>query len=625
MGIKGLSSFIDNFFTGWVKQNVSGHLVFDGYSLCYTLHDALDWTAGGQYPEYNVIVSHFFKKLLNAGIKPIVVFDGVCEQEKYDVLIQRKQEVIQRIHTAMVQRDRASLVLPLLAVEVFMTTLAETGIAFHVVDGEADAAIVQIANHYSCPVVSNDSDFYVFNITGGFIPISRFYWNADPMTADIYHTRAFCQQFKLEDEELMLLIPSIEGNDFIPTLHTNTFEEHLVSGLPVHVGKYHRLLSVIRFAAQQASLERYLGDLQTLPAHGRINKEAVRANCTHSREHYRVPKISDPNDILVSTTLRTVNEDEIPEWILRQFRTGQFPGYLLQVLTGGLCMLQPVLDDSRLESATMASRPLRQYAYSMLTTDPVTEMLRCGLVYKGDRVPHVDAVEDQLLPDIGSIPTMSLGERRQLLYNMLSSKPASLETVDENMKLAMAATYYWVISTSAPPYLVKALVACFLLCSTTPEELVVTRKYSTIPEDFRRSPKWLAAVHAYSQWQCTYMAALALNQLLAKPLPAASLSRLYDGKVVLHLVSCRSVDSRIAGLNVDQSLYSALLGILPPPPSKNASHKNKEVARDREAHKGRTNTPSAKQQAKSSASSCSTVNRFALLEDEGNSSNSDSS
>ena len=628
MGIKGLSSFIDNFFTGWTKESVAGYLVFDGYGLCYTLHDALDWTAGGQYPEYYAIVSHFFKKLLKADVKPIVVFDGVCEQEKYDVFIQRRQDVVNRIHTAMVQSDRASLVLPLLAVEVFMTVLAEAGITFHVVDGEADATIVQIANHYSCPVVSNDSDFYVFNIEGGFIPTSRFYWNADPVTADIYHTRAFCQQFKLGDETLMLLIPSIEGNDFLPTLHTNTFEEYLVSGLPTQVGKYHRLLSVLRFASQHASLERYLDDLQTSPNHSKINKEAVKANCTHSREHYLVPKISDLDEILVSTTLRSCyNEDAIPDWVIRQFRVGRFPGYLLQVLTGGLCMLYPVLDDSRLESAVMVSRPLRQYAYSMLTTDPVTEMLRCGLVYKGERVPHVDTVGDQLLPDIASVPGMHLDERRHLLCAMLSCKPASLDTIDDDFKLAVAATHYWLISTSAPHYLAKALVACILLCSTSLEELTIVRKYSTISDDFRRGPKWLAAVHAYSQWQCTYMAALALNQLLREPLPPTSVCRLYDGKVLLHLVSCRSVESRIAGLNIDQSLYSTLWGTLPQPTQKGNSHKKREPARGEAENKGKTSkvSPSTKQQTKSSTPSYTTVNRFALLEDEGDGSNSDSS
>ncbi|KAL5484102.1 hypothetical protein EMCRGX_G020550 [Ephydatia muelleri] len=628
MGIKGLSSFVDNFFSGWVKQSVSGHLVFDGYSLCYTLHDALDWTAGGQYPEYHAIVSHFLRKLLSAGIQPIVVFDGVCEEEKYEVFIQRKQDVINRIHTAMVDGDRASLVLPLLAVQVFMTALDENGIPFHVVDGEADAAIVQIANRYACPVVSNDSDFYIFNIAGGFIPTNRFHWNADPVAADVYHVKAFCQQFKLGDEDLMLLIPSIEGNDFLPTLHTNTFEEYLVSGLPVHVGRYHRLLSVVRFAAQQASLERYLDDLQASPAHSRVNKEAVKTNCTHSKEHYKVPQISHLDEILASTTLRGSNQDEVPEWVLKRFRTGQLPAYLLQVLTGGLCMLQPVLDNSRLESAAVASRPLRQYAYSMLAPDPATtEMLRRGLKYEGERVPRVDAVADQLLPDLSSIPSMSQSDRWQLLCAMLSCKPTSLEGVDDDWKLPMGATRHWIASTSSPPYLVKALMACFVLCSSNQEELTGIRKYSTIPEEFRRGPKWVAAVHAYSQWQCTYMAALGLNQLLAEPVPATSLSRLYDGRVVLHLVSCRSVDSRIAGLNINQSLYSALMATIPQPPPKNASssHNDKEPAKSKGSITSATSRTPAKQKDKSKAPTYLSANRFALLDDEGNSSGSDSS
>lgn len=624
MGVKGLSSFVDNFFTGWVKQPLNGYLVFDGYSLCFTLHDALDWMAGGQYPEYYAIVSYFFKKLLSAGVKPVVVFDGVCEQDKYEVFVHRKQEVINRVHAAM-QGDRASLVLPLFAGEVFMTALREIGIPFYVVDGEADATIVQLANHYSCPVVSNDSDFYVFNLAGGYIPVTRLYWNADVVTADFYHRKAFCQQFKLKDQDLMLLIPSIEGNDFIPTLHTTTFEEYLVSGQPANSGKTNRLLSVVRFAGQQTSLEQYLDDLLTSSTQSRIDRGALKANCMHSKEHYAVPQISHLDEIFASTVHKGSNQDEIPDWILKQYRAGRFPPFLLQALVGGLSMLQPVVDDSRQQSAAMASRPLRQYAYSMLTTDPVTEMLRCGLTYRGEKVPHVDAVQDQLLPDISSIPGMSLSDRRQLLCAMLLCKPTSLEGIDNDLKLAMGATHYWIKNSSPPPYMVKALIASFVLCMTNQEELTLTRKYSTTPEDFRRGPKCLAAVHAYSQWQCTYMAALALNHLLAEPLPSTSLCRLYDGRVVVHLVSCRSSDSRIAELNINHSMYSDLVSTISQPPPKNApSHKNKESAKTKEPTKG-AGRLSVKQQDKSSTPSYSSANRFALLEDEGNSSNSDSS
>ena len=40
-------------------------------------------------------------------------------------------------------------ILPVLAIEVFQQTLRELGIPLYVVDGEADAMIVQIANHYT--------------------------------------------------------------------------------------------------------------------------------------------------------------------------------------------------------------------------------------------------------------------------------------------------------------------------------------------------------------------------------------------------------------------------------------------------------------------------------------------
>ena len=54
-------------------------------------------------------------------------------------------------------------VLPSLANDVYIQALIELNIKYVVVDGEVNVALVKVANFCNCPVLSDDSDFYLFN------------------------------------------------------------------------------------------------------------------------------------------------------------------------------------------------------------------------------------------------------------------------------------------------------------------------------------------------------------------------------------------------------------------------------------------------------------------------------
>ena len=79
----------------------------------------------------------------------------------------RRQQKIQiELHKNESVKDK---VFPSLGAEVYVNVLEELKIEYIVVDHEADDSIVGIANFYKCPVLSSDSDFYLFNIKGGYV------------------------------------------------------------------------------------------------------------------------------------------------------------------------------------------------------------------------------------------------------------------------------------------------------------------------------------------------------------------------------------------------------------------------------------------------------------------------
>lgn len=68
-------------------------------------------------------------------------------------------------------------VMPILAFDTFKAVLKKLGIPFAVCDFEADKEIAMLANTLNCPVLSNDSDFFIFPLTGGFISFDKVIFN----------------------------------------------------------------------------------------------------------------------------------------------------------------------------------------------------------------------------------------------------------------------------------------------------------------------------------------------------------------------------------------------------------------------------------------------------------------
>ena len=218
MGIPKLSTFVDHTFTKWQHRAITANekLVIDGNSICYQLYDC-DWTRGGSYRKFYDTVTTFFQALLASKIEPIVIIDGINEEKKIETTRSRRESSIKMIKEWQKNGRVHPYLLPLLAKEVFLDALQDLEIELCVVDGEADREIAAVANFYRCPILAEDSDFFMFNIVGGYIPFARFklLGSTGRPEADVFHTEDFASQFGLHNKDLRFLIPAILGNDFL--------------------------------------------------------------------------------------------------------------------------------------------------------------------------------------------------------------------------------------------------------------------------------------------------------------------------------------------------------------------------------------------------------------------------
>lgn len=559
MGVHGLTSFIDAFFKDWERREVQGRIVVDGNSLCHKLYQA-DWTHGGQYPEYQNAVLQFFRTLQHADIFPVVVFDGVdYKQEKTKEIIRRRREWIKLIHSVLSgpKYGHKGLILPALAVMVFQQTLCELKVPIHVVDGDADAVIVQIANHYSCPVLSSDSDFFIFNVECGYIPMDRFHWNSTPVTAEVFNVRSFTLQFKFSDENLRFIIPAILGNDFLTPVDSSNFMHYIRTKV---VAGNNKTMAVVCYASQFESMQNFVDQINSIPL--KVDQRGLENNCKKAQKMYLLQRVTNPDELKLSTELRQVDGDCIPDWLLQQYRLANIPLSIMEAVVLGKCFLRIVVDNSRLSSSLMVSKPLRQYMYKLLRVSPVAETFRCGLDLGQEKVDAMDTTDDLKLPEAKNIPKLNLPDRKHLFFTALCCNDRLVEELDESWQLVAASLVYWARNACVPLHLVKALIMCLVFCSTYTAELPRLRKEAVIPSEFRRSSKWMVALHSFAQWQCVYFDSVSLCQLLMKPLDVISPALLYDGKIAFHLASAQNVDQKACTASIDHTLYERLLGVV---------------------------------------------------------------
>ncbi|XP_062500785.1 protein asteroid homolog 1-like [Corticium candelabrum] len=204
MGIRGLTSFMKGIRAVWTSTCLSStKLVIDGNNLLFHLYisSGLDMQCGGQYLEYYQLIRVFFSTLKKHHIEAVVVLDGVDEGDlKLPTRRKRANEKIGKAQTF-------DCVPPLFIEQVFFQAAADSDVELKMCDYEGDTVAAQLANSLCCPVLSNDSDFYILDIRLGLIPINTFEWqqNGGPIRCQSYHRDAFLRHINLSDEFLPLL------------------------------------------------------------------------------------------------------------------------------------------------------------------------------------------------------------------------------------------------------------------------------------------------------------------------------------------------------------------------------------------------------------------------------------
>ena len=130
----------------------------------------------------------------------------------------------------------------------------------------------------------------------------------------------------------------------------------------------------------------------------------------------------------------------------------------------------------------------------------------------------------------------------------------------------MCSVAFWKVRTHPPMHVVKALLGCFVLLSSSSDENVRhVRKNECriIPDWYRKSDNWLPDRQSFLEWQCVYKDGIALRSLLQCPAVEICPSKIYDGKIVMSLASqLDGSDNVIRKLEISMEKYQTLLQIV---------------------------------------------------------------
>lgn len=170
MGVKGLTTYIaanaKKYLTPFELHDTD--LVIDGDNLASMLMRNMSPIVGnpafgGDYDAYYEYVRRFFALLKRCNVNSYVLLDGGYQPSKLRTVKSRLQQKICAIRNIN-PTSSSQCHFPLMFREVFINALQDSNVKYMRCLFEADHELAVLAKHLDCPVLSYDSDFYIYRV-----------------------------------------------------------------------------------------------------------------------------------------------------------------------------------------------------------------------------------------------------------------------------------------------------------------------------------------------------------------------------------------------------------------------------------------------------------------------------
>ena len=404
---------------------------------------------------------------------------------------------------------------------------------------EADAEIASLANALNCPVLSNDSDFFIFDIRGGFIPLSFFNWKIRPLKSDIFYRTRLAQHFRIRPE-LLSLLASLAGNDYVNLKLLEPLYERLMGPFGRNRASFP---SISRLLSRVPTSERDALEYVLQYVCWNERRDQLIQAVKYSLQEYTIRETSLVQYFqhaqyarVVSSSLRAPNGHEIDGWVLKRFRKGLFSTNCMSSLTARKVFLGVQVENCREISANRCSQFLRKFMYGILNNAPPNERRSdITMVQEWDRVDstvepsNVAPVRDGNVPCLSSVPNLDPEKRLTVFLDALDSNTVYIKSVPKEFTL-IAASLSFLFMNAQPPletcHLTALLCSCVKLADGSWKEYLENRRSSS------SQPFDEKAAQSFCQWQCVLRDAIHLNFVLREPVQTPCIRQTFNGRLV---------------------------------------------------------------------------------------------
>nr|XP_040576009.1 uncharacterized protein LOC121124876 [Lepeophtheirus salmonis] len=310
MGVRGLTAFMNEYGCFEDVTITNKQLIIDGNNLRFVLlQRRVNTYYGSDYDKYGDAVKAWFDRLIENGNSIILIFDGVAEDIKHKTAVARKKD---QIHSAIhVNPSILRRHTPMMGKDVFVKvakSYPSEKVAVIQTHFECDNVMANLAKKLNAPVMTNDSDFFVFNVD--FFPLDSF--DPDSLKCSKFDKKAFMKKFSISDESTIYLMASLLGNDYVPRKLFNDFFAQIHFPLKTKrvTPSIKRIMALIHWLARSESTNGAINSLLTV-----IPKQKKRSS---------IESLNSLNDIQefikdVDETILSPLGDRFPEEFLNLY------------------------------------------------------------------------------------------------------------------------------------------------------------------------------------------------------------------------------------------------------------------------------------------------------------------
>ncbi|XP_026155501.1 protein asteroid homolog 1 [Mastacembelus armatus] len=385
MGVQGLTTVVEG--NRDLLKDVKfrdSRLVIDGCSLYFWLYfkQGLDQQHGGDYDAFADLLTQFLSALAACNIQPYVVIDGGIDpsDKKFSTVRERLKSKIREADS--IAHGRNGSVLPILTRDVFIQSLIQKGVPLVQCPAEADWEIACLAHQWNCPVLSNDSDFYIFYLPGGYLPLRFFQWtnlngkaSNRYIPARSYTTNGLCGLFGIARWEFLPLCAVLIGNDYgAPKDADKVFAmlDTCMGGGGRNTSRIeHLFLWLSSFTKLPDALEEVIGMMGEEGGKGKRGQKGGLSSHLWAamHEYYITPQSSLAHWFSGGRTApgeQTFALMQLPECLLQAAARGLLAPLVVDAVVMHRILLMPQVENSKLASSHCSARAIRQAIYGIL-------------------------------------------------------------------------------------------------------------------------------------------------------------------------------------------------------------------------------------------------------------------